>query len=159
MPFVTLRHETMRTGAAPAVPTAVNLPMLVETSQGAGSSSPSPATDASLRNVIHVRKARKKTGAGITEIAKRPGGFEFTNTTKRFVTPTGAAMTAIRDVNLVVEPGQFCAIVGQTMIAALKFGKAVCGITGQPTGSGCGRLCRFHNIDLQALGKYTKSVV
>ena len=50
----------------------------------------------------------------MTETAKRPGGIEFSNTTKRFVTPTGAAMTAIRDVNLVVEPGQFCAIVGPT---------------------------------------------
>jgi len=42
------------------------------------------------------------------------GGVEMTNVTKRFVTPTGAAMTAIRDVNLTVEPGQFCAIVGPT---------------------------------------------
>ena len=42
------------------------------------------------------------------------GGVEMTNVTKRFVTPTGTAMTAIRDVNLVVEPGQFCAIVGPT---------------------------------------------
>ena len=50
----------------------------------------------------------------MTETAKRPGGIEFSNITKRFVTPTGAAMTAIRDVNLVVEPGQFCAIVGPT---------------------------------------------
>ena len=44
----------------------------------------------------------------------KPDGIEFSNITKRFVTPTGAAMTAIRDVNLVVEPGQFCAIVGPT---------------------------------------------
>lgn len=42
------------------------------------------------------------------------GGAEFSNVTKRFVTPTGAAMTAIQDVNLVVEPGEFCAIVGPT---------------------------------------------
>ena len=42
------------------------------------------------------------------------GGVEMTNVTKRFVTPTGTAMTAIRDVKLVVEPGQFCAIVGPT---------------------------------------------
>ena len=34
--------------------------------------------------------------------------------TKRFVSPTGALTTAIRDVDLVVEPGQFCAIVGPT---------------------------------------------
>ena len=34
--------------------------------------------------------------------------------TKRFVSPTGALNTAIRDVDLVIEPGQFCAIVGPT---------------------------------------------
>ncbi|MDE8344554.1 MAG: ABC transporter ATP-binding protein [Acidocella sp.] len=42
------------------------------------------------------------------------GRVEFTGVTKRFVTPTGAAMTAIRDVNLIVEPGTFCAVVGPT---------------------------------------------
>ena len=36
------------------------------------------------------------------------------NVTKRFVTPSGAAMTAIRDVSLTVAPGEFCAIVGPT---------------------------------------------
>lgn len=44
----------------------------------------------------------------------RAGGIELRNVTKRFVTPTGAAMTAIRDINLTVEPGQFCAVVGPT---------------------------------------------
>ena len=34
--------------------------------------------------------------------------------TKRFLTPAGEAFTALHDVNLVVEPGQFCAIVGPT---------------------------------------------
>jgi len=42
------------------------------------------------------------------------GGVEMRKVTKRFVTPTGAAMTAIHDIDLVVEPGQFCAIVGPT---------------------------------------------
>jgi NitT/TauT family transport system ATP-binding protein len=34
--------------------------------------------------------------------------------TKRFLTPDGNPFTALHDVNLVVEPGQFCAIVGPT---------------------------------------------
>ena len=42
------------------------------------------------------------------------GGVLFSGVSKRFVTPTGNAMTAIRDINLDVEPGQFCAIVGPT---------------------------------------------
>ena len=42
------------------------------------------------------------------------GGIELANVTKRFVTPTGGVMTAIRDVDLEVLPGQFCAIVGPT---------------------------------------------
>lgn len=46
--------------------------------------------------------------------AARAGGVELRGVTKRFVTPTGVAMTAIRDVTLTVEPGQFCAVVGPT---------------------------------------------
>jgi sulfonate transport system ATP-binding protein len=42
------------------------------------------------------------------------GGIELSHVTKRFVTPTGAVMTALRDVDLVVSSGQFCAIVGPT---------------------------------------------
>jgi NitT/TauT family transport system ATP-binding protein len=42
------------------------------------------------------------------------GGIELTGVTKRFVTPTGALMTAIRNVDLTVDPGQFCAVVGPT---------------------------------------------
>jgi sulfonate transport system ATP-binding protein len=40
--------------------------------------------------------------------------IELTGVTKRFVSPTGSLLTAIRDVDLHVEPGQFCAIVGPT---------------------------------------------
>lgn len=46
--------------------------------------------------------------------AEGAGGVEMRAVTKRFVTPTGSAMTAIRDIDLVVAPGQFCAIVGPT---------------------------------------------
>jgi NitT/TauT family transport system ATP-binding protein len=40
--------------------------------------------------------------------------IELTGVTKRFVTPADAIYTALRDVNLTVEPGQFCAVVGPT---------------------------------------------
>jgi NitT/TauT family transport system ATP-binding protein len=50
----------------------------------------------------------------MSKIETRAGGVEFTGVTKRFVTPSGFAMTAIRDINLSVKPGEFCAIVGPT---------------------------------------------
>ncbi len=34
--------------------------------------------------------------------------------TKRFLTPSGKAFTALRDVSVTVRPGQFCAVVGPT---------------------------------------------
>ena len=40
--------------------------------------------------------------------------IELIGVTKRFLTPAGEVFTALHDVNLVVEPGQFCAIVGPT---------------------------------------------
>ncbi len=40
--------------------------------------------------------------------------IELRDATKRFLTPTGQAYTAIRDVTLSVAPGEFCAVVGPT---------------------------------------------
>ncbi len=40
--------------------------------------------------------------------------IDIVGLTKRFVTPKGETFTAINDVTLTVEPGQFCAIVGPT---------------------------------------------
>jgi NitT/TauT family transport system ATP-binding protein len=40
--------------------------------------------------------------------------IEIHGLTKRYLTPKGETFTAIRDVSLTVEPGQFCAIVGPT---------------------------------------------
>ena len=40
--------------------------------------------------------------------------IELRGVTKRFVTPAGTAFTALRDLDLAVAPGEFCAIVGPT---------------------------------------------
>ncbi|MBW4094413.1 MAG: ABC transporter ATP-binding protein [Acidobacteria bacterium] len=40
--------------------------------------------------------------------------IEITGLTKRYLTPKGETFTAIRDVALTIQPGQFCAIVGPT---------------------------------------------
>lgn len=40
--------------------------------------------------------------------------IELRNVTKRFLTPNGQAYTALRELNLSVAPGEFCAIVGPT---------------------------------------------
>jgi NitT/TauT family transport system ATP-binding protein len=53
-------------------------------------------------------------GGSLPVEAARAAKIELTGVTKRFVSPTGSLLTAIRDVDLVIEPGQFCAIVGPT---------------------------------------------
>src|SRR5437763_7840450 len=40
--------------------------------------------------------------------------IELRGATKRFLTPNGQVYTAIRDINLSVAPGEFCAVVGPT---------------------------------------------
>jgi sulfonate transport system ATP-binding protein len=41
-------------------------------------------------------------------------GIELSGVTKRYLTPNGTAFTALRDVDLAVGPGRFCAVVGPT---------------------------------------------
>jgi len=50
----------------------------------------------------------------MTEPVKHGAGIEFFSITKRFVSPAGAVMTAIRDVTFSVGQGEFCAVVGPT---------------------------------------------
>jgi NitT/TauT family transport system ATP-binding protein len=59
--------------------------------------------------------AKQRLGASSTPDAMgSPLGIELRGVTKRFLTPAGNAFTALRDVDFVVEPGQFCAVVGPT---------------------------------------------
>ena len=57
---------------------------------------------------------RAATRAGGEDQAQERSRIEIVGVTKRFVSPTGTAMTALRDVSFSVEPGQFCAVVGPT---------------------------------------------
>src|SRR4030088_2023368 len=40
--------------------------------------------------------------------------IELRHVTKRFLTPSGTAYTALRDLDLAVQDGEFCALVGPT---------------------------------------------
>jgi NitT/TauT family transport system ATP-binding protein len=40
--------------------------------------------------------------------------IELRGVTKRFLTPSGAVFTALHDLDMVVQPGEFCAVVGPT---------------------------------------------
>ena len=40
--------------------------------------------------------------------------IELQNVTKRFRTPKGGIFTALREFNLTIQPGEFCAVVGPT---------------------------------------------
>ena len=51
---------------------------------------------------------------GTLAASERAARIELSAVTKRFVTPSGSVFTALRDVDLVIEPGQFCAVVGPT---------------------------------------------
>jgi NitT/TauT family transport system ATP-binding protein len=68
---------------------------------------PSPAATAARRTTVPASAEPAPPTAPAAKI-------ELSGVTKRFVTPTGSVFTAIRDVDLVIEPGQFCAIVGPT---------------------------------------------
>jgi sulfonate transport system ATP-binding protein len=52
------------------------------------------------------RSARERGGAA------QAARIELTGVAKRFVTPSGSLFTAVRDVDMTIEPGKFCAVVG-----------------------------------------------
>jgi NitT/TauT family transport system ATP-binding protein len=61
------------------------------------------------RTLTATLQDRLKTGETSGEAR-----IELASVTKRFLTPSGDVFTALHDVDLVVEPGQFCAVVGPT---------------------------------------------
>jgi NitT/TauT family transport system ATP-binding protein len=61
------------------------------------------------------RRSRAAHGARKpSDAATGAAQIDLTGVTKRFVTPSGSMFTALRDVDLTIGPGQFCAIVGPT---------------------------------------------
>ena len=62
------------------------------------------------------RAGRNTVGSGSPASATdaHPARIEVSGLTKRFLTRSGTAFTALRDVTFTVEPGEFCAIVGPT---------------------------------------------
>jgi NitT/TauT family transport system ATP-binding protein len=57
---------------------------------------------------------RSRAGRGVRERsgAAQAAPIELSGVTKRFATPSGSLFTAVRDVDMTIEPGKFCAVVG-----------------------------------------------
>jgi NitT/TauT family transport system ATP-binding protein len=57
---------------------------------------------------------RSRAGRGVREHsgAAHAARIELSGVMKRFATPSGSLFTAVRDVDMTIEPGKFCAIVG-----------------------------------------------
>jgi NitT/TauT family transport system ATP-binding protein len=54
------------------------------------------------------------TGPAVPQPGNSGAGIELSGVTKRFLTPAGTVFTALREVDMTVRPGQFCAVVGPT---------------------------------------------
>jgi NitT/TauT family transport system ATP-binding protein len=61
-----------------------------------------------------MTRQHPRVGPDGRDPADQPAGIQIASLTKRYLTPKGEAFTAIKDVTLTVEPGQFCSIVGPT---------------------------------------------
>ena len=57
---------------------------------------------------------RRRAAHDSHDAVVRAAQIELSGVTKRFVTPSGSMFTALRDVDLVIGPGRFCAVVGPT---------------------------------------------
>ena len=61
-----------------------------------------------------AKRSRAARGARERSGATQAAPIELSGVTKRFVTPSGSMFTALRDVDLTIGPGKFCAVVGPT---------------------------------------------
>ena len=59
-----------------------------------------------------ARRSRAGRGARERGGAAQAARIELSGVTKRFATPSGSLFTAVRDVDMTIEPGKFCAVVG-----------------------------------------------
>jgi NitT/TauT family transport system ATP-binding protein len=63
---------------------------------------------------MHPKTDLDRPGVVRPDAASDLARIELQGVTKRFVTPSGSVFTALRDVDLAIEPGEFCAVVGPT---------------------------------------------
>jgi NitT/TauT family transport system ATP-binding protein len=74
--------------------------------------------------------AREPSGAAV-----RAARIDLAGVTKKFVTPAGSMFTALRDVDLTIGAGQFCAIVGPTGCGKSTTLTMVAGLEGPSAGT------------------------
>src|ERR1700724_472602 len=61
-----------------------------------------------------AKRSRAARGAREHRGATQAAQIELSGVTKRFVTPSGSMFTALRDIDLAIGAGKFCAVVGPT---------------------------------------------
>src|SRR5438876_1019000 len=71
-------------------------------------------SDHNDQNGRKLRKAFQRPSGPFTVAAMASPAIELRGVTKRFATPKGGIYTALRDLNLEVAAGEFCAVVGPT---------------------------------------------
>jgi len=59
-----------------------------------------------------AKRSRAGRGARERSGAAQAARIELSGVTKRFATPSGSLFTAVRNVDMTIEPGKFCAVVG-----------------------------------------------
>src|SRR5947209_7557836 len=88
-----------------------------------------PTKEETVANTFARRRRAVHGTRESSAAAVRPAQIELTGVTKRFVTPSGTMFTALRDVDMTIGAGKFCAVVGPsgggksttlTMVAGLE---------------------------------------